>query len=156
MRQEIESLLQQLKDAYGGEPWFGRSVKALLNEVDERTAFKKLNGQHSILELLWHMITWREFTIHCLQPSPDRNLKYFEDLDWRSLDDNDPFLWQKGLNTLNETQGRLISLLEQADDSLLEKSVRERDYSYKKLLAGLIQHDIYHVGQIAFITKCLK
>ena len=52
MNREILFIVEQLKDAYEGDPWFGRNLKALLSEVDEQTAFVKLKGQHSILELL--------------------------------------------------------------------------------------------------------
>jgi hypothetical protein len=31
--------------------------------------------------------------------------------------------------------------------------VDERKYNFRKLLHGLIQHDIYHLGQIAYIKK---
>jgi uncharacterized damage-inducible protein DinB len=156
MRKEIDLSIAQLKDAYEGDPWFGRNIKELLNEVDEKVAFQKLNNQHSILELVWHMITWREFTINCLQPSPNRNLKYFEELDWREIDHNNAALWPEGLLRLEQTQTELLRILDKQDDSLLENLVKERQYNFRKLVNGLIQHDIYHLGQIAYINKAVK
>ena len=156
MRKEIVPLIDQLIDAYEGEPWFGRPAKQLLGEVDDETAFIKLNEQHSILELVWHMITWREFTINCLERSSEYDLKHFEDLDWRKLDHNNRSLWKDGLHKLESTQKRLIDELQQQDDAILEQQVRERNYDYRKLINGIIQHDIYHLGQIAYITKQIK
>ncbi|HEX8314762.1 MAG TPA: DinB family protein [Flavisolibacter sp.] len=156
MQTEIKLLIEQLRDAYEGEPWFGRSVKELLNEVNEKQAFVKLNDQHSFLELVWHMVTWREFTVHCLQPSSDRSLKYFEDLDWRELDHTNLSLWPEGLRMLDESQERLLAALQQQDDSILNNVVKERNYNYRKLITGVIQHDIYHLGQIAYLNKALK
>ncbi|RYZ44615.1 MAG: DinB family protein [Chitinophagaceae bacterium] len=156
MQKEINLYSEQLKDAYEGDPWFGRSVKVLLSEVDESIALKKLNGQHSILELVWHMITWREFTIHCIQPSPNQNLKSFEELDWRELDHTNRLLWAEGIKRLDETHDELLKALQKADDSILEQIVGERNYNFRKLLAGIIQHDVYHIGQIAYINKALK
>jgi uncharacterized damage-inducible protein DinB len=155
MNNEIQLLIEQLKDAYEGEPWFGRNAKALLGEVDEETAFVKLNGQHSILELLWHMCNWREFTISHLAPS-EKTLAYFEENDWQELNHDDKSWWAEGLKRLEETQTKLIELLRQKNDSLLEQKVSERNYDYRKLLTGIIQHDIYHLGQIAFITKAIR
>jgi uncharacterized damage-inducible protein DinB len=152
---EINSLIEQLIDTWEGEPWFGRNAKALLSEVNEQAAFVKLNGQHSILELVWHMCNWREFAISHLAPS-GKNLAYFEEADWRELDHKDNTLWAAGLKQLNETQEELLRLLEQKDDALLDQHVNERQYSFRKLLTGIIQHDVYHLGQIAFITKALK
>lgn len=154
MRTEIDFIISQLKDAFEGDPWFGRNARALLSEVDEQTAFTKLNNQHSILELVWHVITWREFTIDRLQP--DKTLSYFEENDWRKLDHNDKSLWQQGIQRLQKTQEQLIDLLEKKDDTLLDESVSGRNYNFRKLLNGLVQHDIYHLGQIAYINKAIK
>ena len=153
---EIDHLILQLKDAYEGEPWFGRNAKQLLGEIEETEAFIKPNDQHSLLELVWHMTTWREFTINCLQPTPGLNLKHFEEVDWRQLDHNDKALLQEGLQKFHATQQQLISILEKQDDTILEENVRERNYNYRKLINGIIQHDIYHLGQIAYIVKMLR
>ena len=88
MNKELGHIIAQLKDAYEGDPWFGKAVMTLLGEVDEKTAYEKPGGQHSTLELLWHMITWREFTIDRLQHSPQMQLAYFEEMDWREGDHN--------------------------------------------------------------------
>ncbi len=154
MRTETDIIISQLKDAYEGDPWFGRNAKELLSEVDEQTAFTKPNSQHSILELVWHIVTWREFTIDRMQP--EKTVDYFEELDWRELDHNNKTLWPQGLQRLQETQDRLVSLLKQSDDSILEQPVKEKTYTFRKLLHGLVQHDIYHLGQIAFINKAVN
>ena len=152
MQAEMALIIGQLKEAYEGDPWFGRNLKTLLSEVDEETAVIKLNGQHSILELLYHMIVWREFTISRLTTS-EKDLSYFEKNDWQQLNHTDQTLWKKGLQKLAETQAELVRLLQEQDDSILTRTVSERKYDFRKLLYGIIQHDIYHLGQIAFINK---
>jgi uncharacterized damage-inducible protein DinB len=154
MRVEIDFIVSQLKDACEGDPWFGRNAKELLSEVNEQTAFTKLKNQHSILELVWHMITWREFTIDRLHPA--KTLAQLEENDWRELNHSNKTLWPQGLQRLQETQEQLISLLQNADDTLLVENVKERKYNFRKLLNGLIQHDIYHLGQIAIIKKIIN
>ena len=154
--QEIKQIISQLKDAYEGDPWFGRAVVKLLDEVNEKTAYQKPACQHSIVELLWHMITWREFTIDRLQHSPQMGLAYFEEMDWRQLDHNDMTLWKEGVERLQETQIQLLTLLQDRTDEFLDNKVAERDYNFRKLLYGFIQHDVYHIGQIAYIHKLLK
>lgn len=156
MRKEIAILQDQLIDAYQGDPWFGRSATMLLTEVDEQTAFEKMRDQHNILELVWHMINWREFAIHCLTHSGEIQLEHFEKMDWRELDHTNHSLWQAGLKKLDETQENLIQILLQQDDAILDKNVPGRNYNYRKLVNGIIQHDIYHLGQIAYINKLLK
>jgi uncharacterized damage-inducible protein DinB len=102
------------------------------------------------------MITWREFTIDRLRHSPQMQLEYFEKNDWRVLDHKDLTLWPQGLERLQETQDELLELLSHLDDSILGKQVPEHNYTFKKLLDGIIQHDIYHIGQIAYINKLLR
>jgi uncharacterized damage-inducible protein DinB len=153
MNKEIQNIIYQLKDAYEGDPWFGLATKEILAKVSEETAFQKPNKQHSTLELVWHMITWREFIISHLRPDAGKTLQYFEQNDWRKLDHTQLNLWHEGLQQLDKTQTNLIKILEEQNDDLLKEHVRERKYNFRKLLYGIIQHDIYHLGQIAYIKK---
>jgi uncharacterized damage-inducible protein DinB len=155
MNKEILQITSLLKDSFSGDPWYGRSVKSLLKDVSETDVFEKPNGQHSILELLWHMIIWREFTINSLRNGNEKMASYFEENDWRVLDHNDKSLWKKGLQRLEETQSELIEMLEQKQDNIINETVPGRKYNFKKMLYGIIHHDIYHVGQIAYLTKML-
>ena len=155
MNTEIQKIIALLQDAYNGDPWFGRSVKSLIADVKEENVFEKPNDQHSILEMLWHMILWREFIINSFgedQKPPE----YFEENDWRNLDHTDTTLWEKGLRQLDETQTQLIETLLLQQDSILETTVPGRNYIFKKMLYGIIAHDIYHVAQITYVNKMLQ
>jgi len=156
MNKEIQYLVSQLQESYNGDPWFGRNAEKLLGEVTETLAFQKPNGQHSIAELVWHMVNWREFVISRFKKDETKDLHYFEANDWRQLDHLDRSLWQHGLQKLNETQELLINILQDQTDSILDKIVEERTYSYRNLLNGIVQHDIYHLGQIAYLVKFLN
>jgi uncharacterized damage-inducible protein DinB len=155
MNSEVMFLAEQLKDAFEGDPWFGKNAKALLGEVAEEIAFEKPNGQHSILELVWHMITWREFTISRFKKNATKDLHYFESNDWRELDHSNKSLWRQGLQRLYQTESELLEIMQAQKDKLLDQNVEERNYSFRKLLNGIVQHDIYHLGQIAYIKKLL-
>jgi uncharacterized damage-inducible protein DinB len=156
MNKEILYIAEQIKETYEGDPWFGRNAKVLLAEVNEGAAFKKPNGQHSIVELVWHMITWREFTISRFKKEAAKDLHYFETHDWRELDHNNKRLWPEGLQRLKETQKELLKIVKAQTDELLDQNVEERKYNFRKLLNGILQHDIYHLGQIAYIKKLLE
>ena len=155
MNKEILRIVDQLNDVYEGDPWFGRSIKSILAEIGEQIAFEKPADQHSIIELLWHMINWREFTINNLDPASGKTLSYFEKNDWIELDHSDKSLFQKALDKIKQTQEHLVNLLKLQQDELLDKKIGERNYNFRKLLYGIIQHDIYHLGQIIYIKKLL-
>ncbi|MGZ5190922.1 MAG: DinB family protein [Flavisolibacter sp.] len=155
MNPEIQKIIEKNKDVFEGNPWFGRNAKELLNEVDESIAFEKPTGQHSILELLWHMNIWKEFTISRLRPDNKKNLEYFDKNDWQVLDHSDKKLWKQGVDRFNELHKELLYFMGQQKDDLLSQTVSEKKYDFRKLLYGTIDHDIYHLGQIAYLRKLL-
>lgn len=154
--EQIQYIIKQLQETYSGEPWHGRSIRSLLSEVTPAIALKKPNeNSHSIAELVYHIITWHDFTVSRLQPEEGKNTAYFEVMDWRPLDLSKTQTWEEGLKLLEESQQRLISVLEKFNDSILPEKVAERKYTFKVLLYGLVQHDVYHAGQIAYAMKLL-
>lgn len=156
MNNELKMYAAQLEESFSGEPWFGRNIQDILAEINENIAFQKPNGQHSILELLFHMINWRQFTINRLQKMTEKGSSFFEENDWQVLDHNDKSLWQKGIEELNNSQHTLLNLLNKMKEEELQTPVQDRDYEYRTLINGIIQHDIYHLGQIAYIRKMLS
>ena len=78
----------------------------------------------------------------------------FEDIDWREID---PAIhgWEEGLSAFIATHQELIARLHTLDDRFLDDKVDFRNYNFRFLLNGLIQHNIYHLGQIAYLNKLL-
>jgi uncharacterized damage-inducible protein DinB len=46
--------------------------------------------------------------------------------------------------------------IKKIDDAKLEETVRGTRYSNYILLHGVIQHDLYHAGQIALLKKSME
>lgn len=154
--QQIQHIIKLLQASFTGEPWHGRSLKALLEEVTPQMALKKPGpGSHSIAELVYHLVTWREFTISRLQPEDGKNMDYYESIDWRPLDLSTTKTWNEGLRLLEESRQKLLAVLEKFNDSILQEPVAERKYKFSSLLYGLLQHEAYHAGQIAYAMKLL-
>ena len=151
---ELEMLTELITELVEGEPWHGKSVKAVFSEVNSGAAFQKPASQHSILELVWHMATWKEFCVSRLL-NDTRNLAEFEQLDWRELDHNKKSLWQEGLDYYWAMHRQLMELLKAQEPKILGTIVPGRKYNYRKLLNGICQHDAYHSGQIIYIQKSL-
>jgi len=155
MRKETDQIIETLHDVMDGKPWFGRPIFSLLNQVHPADVFKKPNDEgHSLIELVYHMITWAEFTLHRVEGRKEYDMALMESQDWRLIDPLQ-HTWSKGLETLRFTHDEIIKLLHHRDDSFLDQKVDYRDYNFRFLLNGLIQHDIYHLGQIAYVTKWL-
>jgi uncharacterized damage-inducible protein DinB len=153
---EIQSIIRNLENTLDGEPWYGRPVYALLREIDSSIAYKKPTpGSHSLIELLYHMLTWAEFTLKRIEGDKINDLAAFEKLDWREID---PKIhdWDEGLAALIATHQEMIAILQTKDDAFLNEIVDYREYNFRFLLNGLIQHNIYHAGQVACLQKLLS
>lgn len=157
MNKETQYLIKTYESTLSGQPWFGRGVFEILKEIDETKADKKpANDSHSLLQLIWHMNTWAEFTLGALENRTTGQLKEIEALDWRILDPK-VHSWKKGIDQLQVTHNRIIDLLKQkSDDNFLSETVPNRQYNFRFMLNGLVQHNIYHLGQIAYINKMLS
>ncbi len=153
---EIQSIIRNLENTLDGEPWYGRPVYALLRDVDPAFAFTKPSGDsHSCIELLYHMLNWAEFTLKRIEGDKISDLKSFEEMDWRVVDPG-VHDWDEGLAALIATHQQIIAVLKTKDDIFLKETVVHRNYNFRFLLNGLIQHNIYHAGQIAYLHKMLS
>lgn len=155
MNTQVLQIAEQIKATYAAEPWYGRSATALLASVTTTEALQQPGGQHSILELVWHMVNWKSFAINRLRNNNDILLQTFAEQDWRMLNHSDKSLWQQGLEQYHQTHNELVEVLQQQTDDLLPQKVPGRDYTYHNLLHGIMHHDIYHLGQVAYIQKLL-
>jgi uncharacterized damage-inducible protein DinB len=156
MNRETLLIAERLNEAYTGQPWFNRGIKEILLEIKGDKIFERPDGQHSILDLLWHIITWKEFTISRLRDDAGKDVHYFEKNNWRELDHGDKELWENAVERYHELHTELVELIRQQKDELLIQKVRDRDYDFRKLLYGIGEHDIYHIGQIAYLSKLLN
>lgn len=156
MNKETQYIIKTFESTLSGQPWFGRAGYEILKEVDDSKASAKPNGEHSMLELIWHMNTWAEFTLGSLENKSSEDMKAIEVNDWREIDPK-THTWKKGIEQLKATHNKIIELLNQkTDDSFLSDIVPTRKFNFRFMLIGLIQHNIYHLGQIAYIRKMLS
>ena len=152
---ELELLIELMTELVEGEPWHGKSVKAVLEAVNQQIVFEKPANQHSILELVWHMANWKAFCVSCLV-NDGRDLAHFEEEDWRELDHSNKALWQGGLDYYWQMHRQLMATLKKQDTKILDTIVPGRKYNYRKLMNGICQHDTYHSGQIIYLQKMLN
>jgi hypothetical protein len=153
MNTRTQSIIHRLQNINEGEPWFGKAMFKILDEVDSSKVDRRPGKDgHSMLDLIYHMNTWAFFTQKRIERDDAHDMKYFEKLDWRSIDPN-IHSWEKGLNEFKSIQQSIILLLQSKDDAFLEEIVDFRKYNFRFLVHGMIEHNIYHSGQIAMLNK---
>ncbi len=158
IKEETLRIIDLLNDCYESEEaWHGPSVVASLKDVLPRLAEVRISSNtHSIAEIVYHMTTWRIFVIRKLQGDTDFDVQAL-DKDWKRFNVVDDLEWEALQMELSLSQDELINELEQVqDDSFLEEVVPGRDYTFYTMLHGMIQHDLYHAGQISLLKRALS
>lgn len=156
MNNEVQSIRKNLEDILNGTPWFGRPVYSILNEIHPVNVYTKPGGNsHSLIELLYHINTWAEFAVKRLEKEIETDMPAFDELDWRLIDPH-THTWTNALEQFKTAHDRILEILKNKDDSFLKDKVDYRNYDFRFLLNGLIQHDIYHLAQIAYVRKLLS
>ena len=156
MNKQIQTIISNLQTVISGEPWYGRPVYEILEEMDPKKVYiRPNNSAHSLIELLWHMVTWADFTLKRIEKDKINDLAAAEELDWRTIDPK-VHTWKKGVAAFKAIHKKMIELLKKKDDTFLKEKIDYRKYDFQFLLNGLIQHNIYHLGQIAYLKKLLS
>ena len=156
MNKEVQAIITTLQETLDGDPWYGRSLYAILEEVDPTSVFINPDEKgHALIELLYHMIAWVQAVKSRLEEDPSKELSYYEQFDWREIDPT-IHTWKNGVQEFKAANKRIIELLKGKNDDFLSSPVNQRTYTIGYMLEGLIQHNIYHLGQIAYVKKLLN
>lgn len=153
MKTKTTFFINQLNELFTGEPWYGKPVVELLEGIRPEMAIQKPDSQaHSILEIAAHIGQWQWFVVEKLQGNTgfdiDNKVK-----DWPLSGKDNPSLWQETKQMIISTKDQIIDELSKKEDTFMDQKVPKRDYNFEYLLHGIIQHDIYHIGQIALLKK---
>lgn len=157
MQNKIKELKKKFETVYEGSPWYGDSIKSLLKKISAKTALTKSNkNSHSIAELVSHMISWREFLLKRLQGDKEFDVDQENSFQWSRIDSNEKTAWKSLLKELDKNQRKILGKLEKLDDDFLTTPVSKRKYKMNYLIEGVIQHDLYHAGQILLLAKLIN
>ena len=150
---EIKRVLDQMDRAFSGEAWHGPDLTLLLNGISAEDALKHpVAGAHSIWELVNHIAAWNTIVQHKSKGEP---IEVTAEVDWPRVRDASEVAWKRSLANLAENRTRLRNYVKTVRDDQLDEKVQRDNYSQYVLLHGLVQHDLYHAGQIAVLKKAL-
>lgn len=148
---EVKRIIDQLRKSFEGEAWHGPAVLELLADVDEkRASARPVENAHSIWEIVKHISAWEASAINGIDGIP---IDLTDDEDWPQVEDFSASSWQETIAHLEHTHKRVLARLESVNDQDLLRGVPNRNYSLYFLLHGIVQHNLYHAGQIAILKK---
>ena len=148
---ETGRIEDQLNRSFRGEAWHGPCLQDLLHDVSfEQAAARPLPGAHSIWEIVLHITAWLDAARRGLA---GENVELSSQQDWPAVGDGSESGWKIALGNLEIVLERLRGAVAAFDSERLDEKVRGKPYSYYFLLHGVIQHNLYHAGQIALLKK---
>ncbi len=151
----INNLIRQLNEIQEGSLWFDQSFKDKFDHLSDAEALTRPMPEiFSVAEHVSHMLAWRKECVLRfngikteLMNSPD---------DWKNTNELSTLGWTNLKNALFNSRAELIDLIADRDDTYLDTKFQDTEYNYHYLIEGIIQHDLYHLGQIGVTIKLLK
>ena len=149
--EEVQRIEDQLTRAFEGNAWHGPSVRELLADMSaERALAKPLATAHSIWEIVLHIAAW-ERVVRRRLAGVDVTLSPEED--WPPVQEASEMAWKSAVDSLEQGHHELRSLIARLSEAQLQDPVVGRHDSVYHMVHGVIQHDLYHAGQIAILKK---
>jgi hypothetical protein len=75
--------------------------------------------------------------------------------DWPAISAEDDGAWQAALGILDSSQEALCGAVAEMQEDKLWENLEGQDFTYYWLLHGVVQHSVYHAGQIGLLKKGL-
>lgn len=148
---EAARIADQLRRAFDGSAWHGPALLELLTDVDAATAAAKpLKDVHSIWGLALHIAVWdaagsRRLAGEKTQPKGEDNFPLVP----KPTAAN----WRQAIRQVSQAHRALVKTVESLPDSRLWERVPGKRYDFYHMLHGIVQHELYHAGQIAILKK---
>ncbi|HEV3039931.1 MAG TPA: DinB family protein [Candidatus Angelobacter sp.] len=155
MNTQCLRIADQLHRAFDGDPWHGSPVREILSGLSEGQASKHvLASGHSIWELVNHVNRWERAALGAINGVPMPQSPPPE-VDWPAPSPGNETAWKSSVDQLFTTNKQLVEAIKGLQDSRLQETVPGRSYDFYYLLLGIIQHGLYHAGQMAILRKGL-
>ncbi len=150
---EIERIADQSTRAFEGDAWHGPSLMAILEDVSaSQAASRPFSGAHSIWELVQHIAAWERAGVRRMGGDP-ANLT--DDEDWPAVSDTTEMAWQQTKDLLRTSHNEFQKAISRVDESRLDQPIVAGLKTVYVTLHGIIQHTLYHGGQIAILKKAI-
>ena len=154
----LPDLIDQFGRLRSGDPWYGPPIAEVLKGITARQAASRpISRAHSIWEIVLHMTAWVNEVRRRLETGIWRMPV---EGDWPEVPAATGKAWAQAVSALLSAHDELIRLLQAIEETRLDETLgRERNaplgtgVSYGATLHGLLQHDAYHLGQIALLKK---
>jgi len=151
---ETTRLADQIRRAFEGDAWHGDSILELLADVDAKTAASHpIKNAHSLWELVLHIAAWDGAV---LRRTGGAALELSDKENFPPVKDTGEAAWRKAVEHAKRTHHDLVNAVADFPENRLLEQVlgkTEKYYNFFYMFSGIVQHELYHAGQIALLKK---
>jgi uncharacterized damage-inducible protein DinB len=151
---ETSRLADQIRRAFEGEAWHGDALLEILSGMDAKTATAKpISNAHSIWEILLHIAAWDDAII---RRANGNAVMLSDGENFPAITDTSEAAWQAAIHKAKAKHDELVRTVAAFPSSRLQEQVpgkTESYYNFYYMFSGIVQHELYHAGQIALLKK---
>jgi len=150
-----EFVVDQMKRAHRNDAWHGPSLAEIMDGITaQQAAGKPLKNAHSIWELVLHIEAWNRLIE--VRIKKKRLEKMTVKLDWPSMPKSKTAAtWQRAVNKMHSSMKSLYEFIDKNEESILDRPVVGKPYNVEHMMHGVVQHNLYHTGQIALLKRAI-
>jgi uncharacterized damage-inducible protein DinB len=153
---ETFRLADQIRRAFEGNAWHGDSIVELLSGVNATTAAARpIKSAHSIWEILLHIAAWDDAVARRIGGA----VELTDEENFPTITDTSEAAWTQAIESAKKTHNELIKAVAAFPDSRLSEQVPgkgQKFHNFSYMFSGIVQHELYHAGQIALLKKAAE
>ncbi len=146
----VARLVRELDRSFKGPTWHGPTLYELVRELDASVVVAEPpGGTHRIGEIVGHAAIWKHAVRCRLEAEP-----------WSPASDAENFpsvvdaaSWQACLKHLEQTHEALVQTVSEQTAETLDRLMPAGEGTAIDQILGVIQHDLYHAGQVSLLLK---
>lgn len=150
----IVSHLRSIDEAFDHRSWHGTNLRGAIRGLDARqAAWRPRRGRHNVWELVLHAAYWK-YAVRRRLTGEKRGTFALAGSNWfpspaRPTERE----WKKAVALLVEEHRRLRAVIAALGAADLVRVAKGGRASHRRLLRGIVAHDLYHAGQIQLLKR---
>jgi uncharacterized damage-inducible protein DinB len=155
---ETARLADQIRRAFEGEAWHGDALLEILADVNAAgAAARPIRDAHTIWELVLHIAAWDDAVRR--RTVTGKAVTLDDEQNFPPVKDRSQGAWHSTLQSLKQIHDDLTKAVLAFPDSRLLEQVPGKTashHSFFYMFSGVVQHELYHAGQIALLKKASR
>jgi len=148
---ETERILDQYDGVMHGNAWHGDPIWQILGGISAQCAARRpVADAHTIWEIVMHMMFWEGVAARRLA---GQRAGLDEALNFPSMPPVTEANWHKTLEQFRASNQELRESLAKLDPARMDELSAAGKRTFYDEAHGVIQHNVYHAGQIALLKK---